>query len=314
MQMKPSSSSQLNNANTAPDVTSIKNPLEDLLYDSSYDLLCDRPVLIGGLHRSGTSLMRAILGSHPDLAIYQKDLPLWRQFYDRYKNKDLNIPEHQNQLIQNIVTHPKFQETEIRVDEQAILESLKIEVYVDCGKVFAHILHHYAKQVGRPRWGLKTPYNEFFADAIFASYASAKMVHMIRDPRDVAVSIKSRGWKWDIQKHCSEWRKSAQLAQINTAKYQGSYIAIRYEDLVTYPQETIQQACRYADLAYTPELLQMSGQIGWHGSNSRFSDLGWHCETISEGAVGRYIEHLPPSEIQFFRDYLEADMKQWGYC
>ena len=39
----------------------------------------DAAIFVGGMPRSGTSLMRDILGSHPDVAMFFGELPLWRE-------------------------------------------------------------------------------------------------------------------------------------------------------------------------------------------------------------------------------------------
>ena len=273
-----------------------------------------KPVLIGGLHRSGTSLTRAIIGSHPTLAIYKSDLPLWTKLYDRYKDKNLNKVKLRKQLVDEIVTHRKAPRSiKIKFNAGEILEALNQEEYVTCGIVFHHVLRLYAQRLGRPRWGLKTPYNEFWTDAIFASYPHAKMIHVLRDPRDVAASIKSRDWNITLERTCNEWQKSAQLAQLNQQKYSGSYLAIRYEDLVDNPETIVRQICEVIELEYTPELLKMEGQLGWRGSNSYFEDIGYKKQGISDLALGRYSEHLQDFEIQFIEEKLEKEMTDWQY-
>ncbi len=172
----------------------------------------NKPIFIAGLQRSGTSLMRGIIGSHPTVAIFQWDLPLWTSFYDRYKYKNLDDVTIWCQLIQEILSHTKVQEASIILDRNAIFKAVDGESHVACGVIFEHILRQYATQVGRPRWGLKTPNNEFYAEAIFKAYPNAKMIHMIRDPRDVAVSIKSTGWGWNITEHIQLWKRSTRLA------------------------------------------------------------------------------------------------------
>ena len=139
------------------------------------------------------------------------------------------------------------------------------------------------------------------------------MIHVLRDPRDVAASINSRGWNITLERTCKEWQKSAQLAQVNQQKYSGSYLAIRYEDLVDNPETIIRQVCEIVELKYTPELLKMEGQLGWKGSNSYFEDIGYKKQGISNLAMNRYCEHLQDSEIEFIEDQLRKEMIDWQY-
>jgi hypothetical protein len=274
----------------------------------------DKPIFIGGLQRSGTSLMRAILGSHPTLAIYKSDLPLWTKYYKHYRDLDLNDPDLRMQLLDEIISDRKsLKIIGLTFNAQEILASLQHEPDVTFGILFQHLLKQYAKLIGRPRWGLKTPHNEFWTDEIFAAYPDAKMIHLIRDPRDVAVSVESRGWDKPLEKTCLKWQKSAQLGKINQEKSANSYLVVRYEDLVLNPEYITQKVCDLVELDYTPDLLKMDAQLGWRGSNSHFEDLGYEHEGISEKAIGRYSEHLSLADKEFIEDCLKEDMIQWQY-
>jgi len=274
----------------------------------------DKPIFIGGLQRSGTSLMRAIIGSHPTLAIYKSDLPLWTKYYKHHHDLDLNDPDIRMQLLDEIISDRKsLKIIGLTFNAQEILASLQNESHVTFGVLFQHLLRQYAKLIGRPRWGLKTPHNEFWSDEIFAAYPDAKMIHLIRDPRDVAVSIKSRGWDKPLEKTCRKWQKSAQLGKIQQDKYANSYMVVRYEDLVGNPESITQKVCDLVELDYRPDLLKMDAQLGWRGSNSHFDDLGYEHEGISEKAIGRYTEYLDLVDVAFIEDFLKEEMIEWQY-
>ena len=221
----------------------------------------DTPVFIGGLQRSGTSLMRAIIGSHPDIAIYPSDLPLWTDFYNRYKDLDLNNRDQCDKLMHAIQSNDRVQQCQVRIDFNALRNTISAEPQLTINLVFGHFMQAYAREIGRPRWGLKTPYNEFFSEAIFSAFPTAKMIQLIRDPRDVAVSYKSYqkgAWKWryNILLHIREWKKSVRLARENEMKYPGSYMTVRYEDLVLHPEKTMRQVCQriHLDSAGPPQI------------------------------------------------------------
>ena len=282
------------------------------------ETITEKPVFIAGLHRSGTSLVRAIVGSHPTLAMYPSDLPLWQEFYEPYKNQDLNDATIRTQLVDAILSHKKVQSLATPIDRSRLLSdldqiSIEGQALIDCGVIFAHFLQQYARLQGRSRWGLKSPFQEHYAEAMLQAYPTAKILHIIRDPRDVLVSIKSRGWYWDLKKRCKEWRNSTRLAHHWQQTYPLSYQVIRYEDLVAQPAPIVRLICAFLDLEYLPDLLLMQGQAGWSGSNSRFADVGWHSKTISPIAVGRYEGLLSKAEIEFCQSYLDKEMHQWGY-
>ena len=116
-----------------------------------YKEIPTNPIFIGGLERSGTSLMRAIIGSHPDVAIYQYDLGLWTRYYLRYKNIDLTKISNAHRLIDDIFSDEKTKACHIDLDPYAIKQRLVGHGHITCGTIFRLFLQEYGKQVGRPR-------------------------------------------------------------------------------------------------------------------------------------------------------------------
>lgn len=275
----------------------------------------DPAVVIGGLHRSGTSLMRGLLGSHPSLAIWPNDLPFWRQLYKRHRDRDFGDPADRAALVDAVLAEPKYESVAPGFDRSDILAELAGHNHVDCGVVFAAFFRRYAIQVGRPRWGVKTPFNEFYAAAIFASYPNARMIQLLRDPRDVACSIQSRGWRWDPARFCKHWRKSADRARQFMALHPDAYLCVRYEDLVREPVATMRRVCAVVNLDVHDDMFGMRGQTGWQGSNSFFDDVGRRRqpEGITPRAVGRFRERLPAGDREWLENALGEAMSEWGY-
>ena len=280
----------------------------------------NKPIFVGGLQRSGTSLMRGIIGSHPEVAVMSFDLPLWTYFYPRYSQRDLNNKETYTELVENILSHPKMQDVEAGLSPSEIVQSWEGQTHtVDCGMVFGQILSHYAVARNKPRWGLKTPFNEFFVEDIFSAYHDAKFIHMIRDLRDVAVSMKSASFPMEVVWLRQQWLYSCKLATRYEEKYRDNYIAVCYENFVNDPETGLKEICTVLELPYSDSMLAMQGHPGWRGSNSLFSDIGmtqpWgdkrsadaavpiapQHSIISKSAIGRYIDHLPPAEIRFYQ-------------
>ena len=273
------------------------------------DVMKNDPIFIGGMQRSGTSLMRAIVGSHPDIAIFEWDLPLWTYFFDRFRNLDLTNSVPLAELIDEIFSHEKIKACHVTLNRSAV--EMRISEQADrditCGLVFKCFLEEYAHRIGKPRWGLKTPHNEFYADKIFTAYPNARMVQMIRDPRDVAVSYKSYNngsWYYSPKAHIDKWKKSIELSQENSYRYKGRYLCVRYEDLVKNPEKTIRGVCGTLDIEFRYSMLDMDGQLGWKGNNSFFDDIGMQSRGISTCAIARYRTQLQPYLVYLYQKRL----------
>jgi hypothetical protein len=114
----------------------------------------------------------------------------------------------------------------------------------------------YAAHHGKPRWGEKMPENLWFMWALQRTLPEVRFIHLIRDPRDVALSI-TRVWFGPNQ--ISEvprwWRMRMQLARLQ-APWLRHYREVRYEDLVREPEATLRGLCDFLELEYDPALLR----------------------------------------------------------
>ena len=276
----------------------------------------DAAIFVGGMPRSGTSLMRDILGAHPDVAMFFGELPLWRELAAAHAGGDLARAADRDALIRDLVTHPRMQGARMTLDARELAAALSGEPAVSLGAVFAQALRQYARREGKPRWGVKDPRNEFYADQILAELPAARVVHMLRDPRDVLASQRAI-WGHRAQHIVSttyDWRRSAAVARRHQAVHQGSYAVVRYEDLVTDPTRVVRDLCRTLDLDYRPAMLDVAGRPPWaegEGGDSRRSEPS---TAISASRVGRHLRDLAPGEARYVEWRARREMDDWGYA
>lgn len=276
----------------------------------------DAAIFVGGMPRSGTSLMRNILGSHPDVAMFFGELPLWRELAAAHVGRSLARAADRDALIRDLVTHPRMQRAGMTLDGDELAAALAGEPAVSLGTVFAHALRQYARREGKPRWGVKDPRNEFHADQILAELPAARVVHMLRDPRDVLASQRAM-WGSRAQHIVStthDWRRSAALARRHQAVHRGAYAVVRYEDLVTDPARVVRDLCRTLDLDYHPAMLDLAGKPLWPEGEGDDSRPAWPSTAISAGRVGRHLRDLAPGEARYVEWRARREMDDWGYA
>jgi len=273
----------------------------------------DPAIFVGGMPRSGTSLVRAILAAHPDVAMFPGELPLWSQLARAHAGQDLSRPAARERLVRDLVTHPRMKRAHVTLDGDALAAALDAEPVVRLGTVFALALRQYARQTGKPRWGAKDPRNEFHADRIFAELPAAAVIHMIRDPRDVLASQRAM-WGRRAQHLVSttdDWRRSAGLARRQAAG-RDTYVVLRYEDLVTEPERIVRDVCRVLGLDYRPTMLDLAGQPLWPGGEA--PEIGPGVPVISPSRIGRHRGEVPPGEIRYIEWRARREMRAWGYA
>jgi len=255
------------------------------------------PIVVG-VPRSGTTLLRLMLDAHPHLAIPPDTGFLWVLAAGTDKEHAIG-PEELYQLITTYETWDDF-----GLSKTDYLEALKtIQPFsVPAGlRAFCRL---YAQRHGKLRWGDKTPTYSQHIRQIQDLLPEAHFIHIIRDGRDVAASLRL---VWfapgkDLATLASYWK-----SQIENARAQGAqcrhYMEIRYEQLVQHTQHTLRAICDFIDLAYDP------GMQAYHRSarerldeiQTRFKPDGTVLITKQERLLSHRRTSAPPDPTRIGR-------------
>lgn len=191
-----------------------------------------KPIFIIGCPRSGTTLVRVILDSHPNICCG---------------------PE--TQII------PPLEEFNKKVDETwKMLAPYGVDKKTQMEKVgefFSIFPEHYMREKKKIRWAEKTPTNIYHTDFIKKMFPDCQFIHIIRDGRDVIASFKKRWGSKTIFYGMKQWNKSMNLTPTLREKYgKDEYIEVRYEDLVSNPEPVIRKIIEFLNEPWTPSLLE----------------------------------------------------------
>lgn len=266
------------------------------------------PVLVGGADRSGTTLMYALLASHPALAMVRRT-NLWRWFDGRYG--DLADPANLDRCLDDLVRYRRLEA--LQPDPERLRREL-LAGPPTYGRLFDLLMRHHAERCGAPRWGDKSLHTEHHVDRVFAAFPDARVIHMLRDPRDRWASVRNRpdSDAHQIGSSTGRWVQSARAAARNQRARPDHYLVVRYEDLAADPEGTMRRVCAFIGEDYVPAMLQMGGVPSHReGSNSSFGDVG--AGTISTAAVGRYRQVLDPHEVAVIQSLAGRHLTAAGY-
>lgn len=269
----------------------------------------DAPIFIAGPDRSGTTLMFALLASHPNISMVRRT-NMWRYFHGRYG--DLNQPENFEQCLDHMVRYNRMRH--LKPDPERIRNEFW-QGEPSYGRLFALFHKHNAERVGRPRWGDKSLHTEHFADQVFAEFPKARIIHMIRDPRDRYASVRKRYAKDNrrVGGAMGRWVDSMRAARRNLNLYPDRYMALRFEDLAANPEETVREVCAFIDEPFMSVMLSMEGapEHRKQGGNSSFGQLT--PGVISTKPIGRFRTVLDGQEIGFIQKVAAREMADFGY-
>jgi Sulfotransferase family len=267
------------------------------------------PIFVAGLERSGTSLMFALLASHPDIAMTRRT-NLWTHFFEQYGDlsETANLDRCLSMMARYkrlVVLQPDF--VELR---RAFLEGERTYA-----RLFALLEGQYADRLGRARWGDKSLNTERYARPILDAYPHARFLHMIRDPRDRYASSKTR---WGVRRGgvgagTAEWLTSVRTALEHQRRDPRRYRAVRYEDLASDPEGTLRDLCAFIGEPFAPQMLAMQGapRLLEKGSNSSYGSR--EPGAITTDSIGRFRDVLTPRQVAFMDRNAAQEMSTFGY-
>jgi hypothetical protein len=223
-----------------------------------------RFVLIGGMPRSGTTLIETVIGSHSRIAIPPGDFP----FAERAST---------GLSVDNIFSIFKKKQTwEIwRVkDFSSVLD-------LDHGDAFRATLIQYAEGVGKDIPGAKAPFSEFYIDTYqdWLAGDELKFIYVLRNPFDVMASLKHshihtnwRGFRDLIEVQARNWLRSTSIVMARANLEPQNFCIVRYEDFVRDSVGTGLELCNFLGVDFEETSMLNRSDYAYHDTNTSFPD------------------------------------------
>lgn len=214
------------------------------------------PVFIVGVHRSGTTLLRFMLNSSPRIFI-PPESDFIPRFFGRRPGEQLGERRLASILNTIFTTYRFAKEWQGEPPQvQAFIEQMSRRTPA----AFLDTLYRsYAAQYGATRWGDKTPIYASYMDLIHEIFPEAQFVHIIRDGRDVALSMLDKWGKReihvDIYFAARNWVRRIRQAQGSGARLSSDlYYELRYEALVENPKAELLRLCTFLGEPFLPDM------------------------------------------------------------
>lgn len=208
------------------------------------------PFIIGA-PRSGTTLLRFMLDSHPGLAI-----PPETGFLPRAARLR-RLPLFLRPRLFHLATRSTPAWPDFHLDRSAFRQSLEQILPFTVSEGIRTFYRLYTQKHGKFRSGDKTPLYALEMPAIRSLLPEAHFIHIIRDGRDVALSLRKTWFtpSKDIATLARYW-----VRIVTTARAQGrnsdTYFELRYEDLLADTEGRLRAICRYLQLDFHPGMLE----------------------------------------------------------
>jgi sulfotransferase family protein len=228
-------------------------------------------VVISGSPRSGTTLLRTILKGSSELVVHRVEPQYVFDLHRRFGKTITDVPA----AIRFLTSHQKFPRR--RVDASRLHQALKGRSNVE----LSEFLRTYYRLLRSTRPDsplvLKHPSFVLHLDFIKELFPDLCVIHIVRDPRANTFSQRQRWPSTSLWRAAKDWQCYVDAGHAWEDRKESPFLQLRYEDLVTFPENARDTICEFLGIAAEPEMLAFNHY-----------QKDWNPATGVEGAKRRY--------------------------
>ncbi len=193
------------------------------------------PIFVFGALRSGTTVFRLMLNAHPDVSnpgeanfIFDHmkgtpELDNWAYNFEDLRS-DLGFVDFKMTIAQGR-------------DGADLARDFVAQFRGDSSRVFALNVHRNLEKIA-------------------ALFPGAKLIHIVRDPRDVARSCIGMGWAGNTYFGVDQWIETERNWDAYSWKFNGrNILQVKYEELIRDPRVTLEGVCTFLGVKFTDQMM-----------------------------------------------------------
>jgi sulfotransferase family protein len=268
-------------------------------------ILVRQPIFVGGCARSGTTMLGAILGEHSSAVCIPESL---------FKRDLLNLWAREPDATWDDIrrTMQKSPSGFIALFEDIPQVSGPLE------KALAGYLDWYVEQFERKRnlkpvakWVDHTPHNIELAEWLLRAYPSARFIHIVRDGRAVAASLKKVDWgPKTVYYSADEWIARVGGGLAAEDYFRERIMRVHYEDLVRKPERTVRTLCDFLGWPFEQEMIEKQGFAVAAAYKAQHLLVGQYPDKLR---IDAWKQALSSREVEVFEAYAGAMLGYLGY-
>lgn len=273
------------------------------------------PVFIVGAPRSGTTLLQYMLRSHPALSLPTGEshffIPLYR---NAAQYGDLSRPDNVKRVLQAMeVQSAEFLHTDmhgLKFDVEKLSQEFVAESRQSMRDIITGLFEKNAAGEGKPRWCDKTPYYVLHIPKLLEWWPDAQVIHIVRDGRDVALSMFARRHDFGIYNTylaAKQWEQYVTTGRaLGQRVPERKYLELRYEDMISDQKAALQKICGFLGEVYSDDLLEFK-KAGIAGKTPLLQ------KSIQKNNQDKWISEMTPWQIRVFESAAAAALEEFGY-
>jgi hypothetical protein len=158
----------------------------------------------------------------------------------------------------------------------------------------------------------KTPDHYRFVDRIVSWFPDARIVWVVRDGRDVALSFQRAQFTHDwIWVHCQRWIHAARALRAARRRHRARLHVVRYEDFLARPDDETRRLCAFLNIDFDPRQLEAGPADDLVTPSERSHKAGAN-EKPDPGKAGKWMR-IPSAEAAALTWVMREELVQLGY-
>jgi hypothetical protein len=252
------------------------------------------PVFVLGCPRSGTTLLAEFLTPT------KYGAPVETHFITKYAKLqsaygDLSVRVNFDRLVADILAERPVMQWKLHVDQDALWAARG-------GQSYADIVHGIcllrARGLGKSSWGDKTPHYILDLPRLDALFPHAKFVVIVRDGRDVALSLLEKTWGPGNLYACAQYWKAchAETPALARLRARGRVCEVSYEALLDDPRAVVARVYAFLEEPFPEAALRPL------------------LDSVRPGNRDKWQARLTPAEIRLFEHVAAGTLARFGYA
>lgn len=271
------------------------------------------PVFVIGCHRSGTALLYDSLLSAGGFPLYHASPCLHSTLIAMCG--DPSVPRNRERMMQIWLRSKAFRRTGFGPEE------LRSKILQDCksGGDFLQItLGELARRAHVQRWASYDIDNIMYMETIKREIPDALFVHVVRDGRDAALSLKLQHgahtlgqtqeralYAWALL-----WQWTVRMGRRCGKLFPNDYLEVRYEDMVRDPAKAFARVGEFLDHDLDYGRIQKNGVGRVASPNTVWKD---ESSPVTFNPIGRWKSKFSPSEVNNVEALIGDCLEEFGY-
>ncbi|MDW3218209.1 MAG: sulfotransferase [Acidimicrobiales bacterium] len=268
-------------------------------------------VFIVGCGRSGTTMLRSMLDSHPEVAIPRESyfIDTMRRRRDGYVGATgFDVERFLDDLLPDV----RFRRWEL--DPEMVADAVRAAEPADLGAACRAVYDVFAREQGATRPFDKTPMYALCVPELHQLFPDARFVHLVRDGRDVAASYAETDFgPRGLAAAASYWRRVIRAVDAASAVVGPEQLrTFRYEDLAADPAGTLQAISAFVELDYDERMLDFATHMK---TRPRRQPAATKQKLAGPAAAGvRNWTQMAPADVRLVESVAGAELRGAGYA